>query len=50
MDGAWRATCEGGGVRPDLEVVLTRDELLEVGDPDLATAVEWVLDAERTRP
>jgi len=41
---------EGGGVKPDLEVALTRDELLEVGDPDLATAVEWVLDAQRTRP
>ncbi len=39
---------EGGGVKPDLEVALTRDELLEVGDPDLATAVEWILDEERT--
>ena len=41
---------EGGGVKPDLEVALTRDELLEVGDPDLATAVEWILDAEKARP
>ena len=37
------------GLTP-LEVALTRDELLEVGDPDLATAVEWILDAEPTRP
>ena len=41
---------EGGGVKPDLEVALTRDELLEVGDPDLATAVEWILDTEPARP
>ena len=41
---------EGGGVKPDLEVALTRDELLEVGDPDLATAVEWILDTEAPRP
>ncbi len=39
---------EGGGVKPDLEVALTRDELLEVGDPDLATAVDWILHADQT--
>ena len=34
---------EGGGVKPDIDVTLTRTTLLETGDPDLSVAVEWIL-------
>ena len=37
---------EGVGVKPDTEVTLTRDALLETGDPDLAVAVEWILEED----
>ncbi|MDA1026483.1 MAG: hypothetical protein O3A19_08655, partial [Planctomycetota bacterium] len=37
---------EGGGVKPDIDVTLTRDALLETGDPDLSVAVEWILNED----